>query len=64
MWISVLIAWIAVRWFDGGLGWVWFAFVLTTSPASLLMWRAFRRRIARYEQGQLPWPTAGAVAAH
>ena len=38
MWLSVLIAWIAVRWFAGGLGTVWFAFVLTTSPASLLMW--------------------------
>ena len=43
MWLSVLVAWVAVRWFDGGLGWICFSFVLTTSPASLPMWRAFRR---------------------
>lgn len=57
MWSAVLIAWVAVRWFDGGLGAVWFAFVLTTSPASLLMWRAFRRRIGEYEQGRREFPT-------
>ena len=38
MWLTVLIAWIAVRWFDAGLGTVWLAFVLTTAPASVLMW--------------------------
>ena len=64
MWLSVLIAWISVRWFDGGLGMVWFAFVLTTSPASILMWLAFRRRIGGYEQGKHQWPAVGAVTAH
>ena len=37
MWLSVLLAWIFVRWFGGGLGLVWLAFVLTTSPASILL---------------------------
>ena len=65
MWLSVLVAWIAVRWFGGGLGWVWFSFVLTTSPASVLMWRAFRGRIGDYEQGRREWPVVpAAVAAH
>ena len=49
MWLSVFFAWIGVRWFDGGLGWVWTAFVLTTAPASLLMWWIFRQRIGDYE---------------
>lgn len=63
MWLSVLLAYVAVRWFGGGLGAVWFSFVLTTSPASVLMWRAFRRRIADYEQGRRDWPTVGAAPA-
>jgi MATE family multidrug resistance protein len=64
MWSSVLIAWIAVHWFGGGLGWVWLSFALTTSPASILMWRGFRRRIGDYEQGRREWPAAGAATAH
>lgn len=64
MWLSVLIAYVAVRWFGGGLGAVWFSFVFTTAPASLLMWRAFRRRIADYEQGRHEWPVIGEVSAH
>jgi Na+-driven multidrug efflux pump len=61
MWTAVLIAWVAVNWFGGGLGSVWFAFVLTTSPASILMWRAFRRRIGDYEQGHRDWPAVAAT---
>ncbi len=64
MWTSVLVAWIAVSQFGGGLGWVWMSFVLTTSPASILMWRAFRRRIGDYEQGRREWPAVGAVSGH
>jgi multidrug resistance protein, MATE family len=64
MWLSVLIAWIAVRWFGAGLGTVWFAFVLTTAPASVLMWRAYRRRIADFEQGRRDIPDLSAAAAH
>jgi putative MATE family efflux protein len=64
MWLSVLIAWVAVRWFGAGLGTVWFAFVLTTAPASLLMWWAYRRRIADFEQGRREAPDLSAVAGH
>ena len=61
MWLSVLIAWIAVRWFGAGLGTVWFAFVLTTAPASVLMWWVYRRRIADFEQGRREIPDLSAA---
>lgn len=64
MWVSVLIAWIAVTRFDGGLGSVWLAFVLTTSPASLLMWLAFRRNIRAFEDGRRPFPDPGVATSH
>jgi membrane protein implicated in regulation of membrane protease activity len=57
MWLSVLLAWIGVRWFDAGMGWVWTAFVLTSAPASILVWWMFRQRIREYERGrrELQW---------
>jgi MATE family multidrug resistance protein len=64
MWLSVLIAWVAVTRFGGGLGMIWLSFVLTTAPASLLMWWAYRRRIGEYEQGRRAFPEVGAAAAH
>ncbi|MCD6028488.1 MAG: efflux family protein [Thermomicrobiales bacterium] len=64
MWLSVLIAWVAVTRFGGGLGMIWLSFVLTTAPASLLMWWAYRRRIGEYERGRRAFPEVGAVAAH
>jgi putative MATE family efflux protein len=64
MWLSVLFAWIFVRWFDGGLGSVWLAFVLTTSPASVLMGWAFLRRIRDFEQGRRELPDVSASMAH
>jgi Na+-driven multidrug efflux pump len=56
MWLSVLLAFIGVRWFGAGLGWVWLAFVLTSAPASLLMWWIFRRRVSNYESGRRALP--------
>jgi Na+-driven multidrug efflux pump len=64
MWLTVLIAFIAVREFGSGLGTVWFAFVLTTAPASVLMWWAYRRRIADFEQGRRQAPDLSAVVGH
>src|SRR5918994_1931571 len=61
MWLTVLIAWIAVRWFDAGLGTVWFAFLLTTAPASVLMWWVYRRRIEEFEQGRREIPDLSAT---
>jgi multidrug resistance protein, MATE family len=56
MWLSVLLAWIGVRWFDAGMGWVWTGFVLTSAPASILVWRIFRQRIGDYERGRRELP--------
>ncbi|MDF2758244.1 MAG: efflux family protein, partial [Thermomicrobiales bacterium] len=64
MWLTVLIAWIVVRWFDAGLGTVWLAFVLTTAPASVLMWWVYRRRIDEFEQGRREIPDLNAVPGH
>jgi hypothetical protein len=52
----VLLAWIGVRWFGGGLGWVWVAFAMMTSPASILIWWIFRGRIADYEHARRELP--------
>ena len=64
MWLSVFLAWIGVRWFDGGMGWVWPGFVLTTAPASILMWWIFRQRIGEYERGRRELPMAKADLRH
>ena len=64
MWLSVLFAWIFVRWFGGGLGLVWLAFVLTTLPASVLMGWAFLRRIRDFEEGRRELPDVGAAVSH
>jgi multidrug resistance protein, MATE family len=64
MWLTVLIAWITVRWFDAGLGTVWLAFALTTAPASVLMWWVYRRRIADLEHGRRDLPDLATTAAH
>ncbi|MBA2518530.1 MAG: MATE family efflux transporter [Chloroflexia bacterium] len=64
MWLAVLLAWIGVNWFAGGLGWVWVAFVITTSPAALLMWWIFRRRVHDYESGRCPLPAVSAATGH
>ena len=43
---------------------VWLAFVLTTSPASVLMGWAFLRRIRDFEQGRRELPDVSASVAH
>jgi putative MATE family efflux protein len=64
MWLSVFFAWIAVDRFGGGLGWVWIAFGLRTTPAAILMWWLFRRRVGDYESGRRPLPTIDRSFAH
>ena len=58
MWLAVLFAWVGVKWFGGGMWWVWIAFGLTSTPASILMWWIFRQRIADYENGRRVLPDA------
>ena len=64
MWLSVLLAWIGVRWYAGGMTWVWVSFVLTSIPASILMYVVVRRRIGDFEHGRRAMPEIGAAPAH
>ncbi|CAA9578582.1 MAG: hypothetical protein AVDCRST_MAG19-3742 [uncultured Thermomicrobiales bacterium] len=64
MWLAVGFAWVVVRWFGGGLGWVWIAFGITSAPAALLMWWLFRRRIGDYEAGRRALPTVDGAGGH
>jgi Na+-driven multidrug efflux pump len=64
MWLSVLLAWVGVRWFDAGMGWVWTGFVLTSAPASVLAWWLFRQRIGEYERGRRELPEVTAAIHH
>ena len=64
MWLSVFLAWVGVRWFDAGMGWVWTGFVLTSAPASILMWWIFRQRIGEYERGRRVLPMAKVDLQH
>jgi MATE family multidrug resistance protein len=64
MWLSVALAWVAVTMLGGGLGMVWFAFVLTTAPASILMWLAYRRRVRDFAAGRRELPISELAAAH
>jgi hypothetical protein len=50
-----------VRWFEAGMGWVWTGFVLTSAPASILVWWMFRQRIREYERGHREFPVATAA---
>jgi Na+-driven multidrug efflux pump len=64
MWLAVLFAWIGVSKFDAGLGWVWLAFVITTTPAAILMWWIFKQRVSDYELGRVPLPEVSGAYAH
>jgi MATE family multidrug resistance protein len=64
MWLSVFLAWIGVRWFDAGMGWVWTGFVLTSAPASILVWWIFRQRITDYERGRRELPEVTTALGH
>jgi multidrug resistance protein, MATE family len=56
LWLAVLLAWIGVKWFDAGMGWVWSSYVITTGPAAFIALWAFRARIGDYEHGRRELP--------
>ena len=58
MWSAVLLAWIAVTFFGGGLVAVWMAFVLTSPFQAAFTWRRVRRRMLALEAR-----TAGAATS-
>ena len=45
VWSAVGLAFVLVRWFDGGLGWVWLTFFFTAPLGALGNWLALRKRL-------------------
>ncbi|MBC7808245.1 MAG: MATE family efflux transporter [Akkermansiaceae bacterium] len=50
MWITVLIVWVILTFFGGGLVAVWSAFLMTSPITAFLTWRRFRQRIRDLEE--------------
>ena len=46
VWLALALAWVAVRWFDGGLGLVWVMFLISAPLAGFGNWWVLRRRLA------------------
>jgi putative MATE family efflux protein len=46
VWLALGLAWVAVRWFDGGIGAVWLMFLISAPLAGLGNWWVLRRRLA------------------
>ncbi|HET9224900.1 MAG TPA: MATE family efflux transporter [Roseiflexaceae bacterium] len=50
VWCAVLLAWIGLTVFGGGLPIVWGAFLITSPITATLTWRRFRRRVRELEE--------------
>ncbi len=50
MWSTVLLVWLMLNFFGGGLVAVWFAFLVTSPITAFLTWRRFRQRIGELEE--------------
>jgi putative MATE family efflux protein len=50
VWCAVLLAWLGLTIFGGGLPIVWGAFLVTSPITSTLTWRRFRRRVRELEE--------------
>lgn len=48
-WVSVGLAWIAVEYFDRGMGWIWGTYLVTLPPVIIANWRTFSRRVTSPE---------------
>jgi MATE family multidrug resistance protein len=64
IWFGVFLAWVGVRWFDGGLGWVWTAFAVAVVPPCIWVGWIFRQRMHDYESGSRPLPTVSTAPIH
>jgi Na+-driven multidrug efflux pump len=64
VWAAVALAWIGVRYFDQGIGWVWATFIITSPIAAIGNHIAFRRRAAALEEDFRGGAPAGNVPVH
>jgi multidrug resistance protein, MATE family len=56
VWCAVLLAWLGLTIFGGGLPIVWGAFLITSPITSALTWRRFRRRVRELEERSIVTP--------
>ena len=61
VWVSVLLAWLGVRFFDQSLTWVWATFIISAPIAAIGNWRDFARRSRSLIQEHGREPQAAAL---
>jgi putative MATE family efflux protein len=64
VWAAVALAWIGVRYFDQGIGWVWGTFVITSPIAGIGNLLAFRKRSHALEEEFLGGAPVSGVPVH
>jgi hypothetical protein len=61
-------AWLGVRFNNGGMDWVWICFAIVAVPAAIIMGWMVHRRLRDYETGRREMPdvsdSASAMPAH
>ena len=50
IWSTMVIAWLVVTFFDGGLAHVWGIFLITSPVNAVILWRRFRRAVREWSQ--------------
>jgi multidrug resistance protein, MATE family len=61
IWSAVLLAWLALAIFGGGLTVVWGAFLVTSPITAFLTWRRFRRRVRELEELSSAGEVSGSI---
>ncbi len=68
MWAAVGMAWLGVRFNNGGMDWVWLCFAIVAVPAAIIMGWMVHKRLQEYESGRREMPevsdSASAMPAH
>ena len=57
LWSTMIIAWLAVNYLDGGIAHVWGVFLITSPIMSIVLWKRFRRAVGEWsdeEKGSSP----------
>ena len=50
IWSTMLIAWLAVTYFNGGIAHVWGVFLLTSPVMAVVLWKRFRRAVKEWSE--------------
>lgn len=50
IWSTMLIAWLAVTYFNGGIAQVWGVFLLTSPVMAVVLWKRFRRAVKEWSE--------------